>query len=62
MKLPRLPRPRPRTLSDLVDVAGLGCLVGAAWWWLPIVGLVALGLALLLIGWVVGNEPASPRD
>jgi hypothetical protein len=36
-----------------MDVAGLGCLVGAAWWWLPIVGLVALGVALLYIGWAV---------
>lgn len=55
MKLPRLPRPqRPRrTLTDVMDVAGLGCLVGAAWWWLPIVGLVALGVALLYIGWAV---------
>jgi hypothetical protein len=55
VKLPRLPRPqRPRrTLTDVVDVAGLGCLVGAAWWWLPIVGLVALGVALLYIGWAV---------
>jgi hypothetical protein len=51
-RLPRLRRPR-RTLSDVVDVAGLGCLVGAAWWWQPIVGLVALGLVLLLVGWVV---------
>ncbi|MGW1892137.1 hypothetical protein ACWCP6_18035 [Streptomyces sp. NPDC002004] len=52
MKLPRLRRPR-RTLTDLMDVTGLGCLVGAAWWWQPLVGLVALGLALLLIGWAV---------
>jgi len=51
VKLPRLTR--PRALSDVVDLAGVGCLVGAAWWWQPIVGLVALGLALLLVGWVM---------
>lgn len=50
--LPRLQRPR-RTLTDVMDVAGIGCLVGAAWWWQPIVGLLALGVALLVIGTVV---------
>lgn len=51
----RIPKPaRPgRRASDVVDLAGLGCLVGAAWWWQPIVGLVALGLSLLLVGWVM---------
>lgn len=51
----RIPKPaRPqRLVSDLVDLAGLGCLAGAAWWWQPVVGLVALGLVLLLIGWVM---------
>lgn len=49
----RLRRPGPRTLSDAVDVAGLACLVGAAWWWQPLVGLVVLGLSLLLAGWVM---------
>lgn len=60
MRLPKLPTfriPRParpqRLASDLVDLAGIGCLVGAAWWWFPIVGLVVTGLALLLIGWVM---------
>lgn len=67
MRLPKLPKfrvPRvPRsTASDLVDVAGLGCLDGAAWWWQPIVGLVVLGLALLLVGWVIGYEPAAQGD
>lgn len=54
VSLPRLKRPR-RTLTDVMDVAGIGCLVGAAWWWHPIVGLVALGVALLAVGWVVGE-------
>jgi hypothetical protein len=59
VRVPKLPsfRVRRTTVSDLLDVAGLGCLVGAAWWWIPVVGLVATGLVLLLIGWVVGNEP-----
>lgn len=52
LRLPRLKRPR-RTLTDVMDVAGLGCLVGAAWWWQPIVGLVCLGVALIVTGWAV---------
>lgn len=57
MKLPRLPRPqRPRrTLTDALDVAGLGCLVGDAWWWQPQAGLAALGAVLVYIGWAVGE-------
>ncbi|PJN00800.1 hypothetical protein CG740_23120 [Streptomyces sp. CB01201] len=58
MRLPKLSFRIPRSsVSDVVDLAGLGCLVGAAWWWVPVVGLVVTGLVLLLIGWVVGNEP-----
>lgn len=57
MKLPKVRIPRParpaRLASDVVELAGLGCLVTAAWWWLPIAGLIALGLALLLVGWVM---------
>lgn len=55
MKLPRLLRPATprRAVSDVVDLAGLGCLDGAAWWWHPLAGLVAVGLSLLLIGWVM---------
>lgn len=60
MRLPKLPKfriPKParpqRVASDVVEVAGLGCLVGAGWWWVPIVGLVATGLVLLLIGRVM---------
>lgn len=52
MKLPSLQRPR-RLLSDLVDLAGLGCLDAATWWWHPMAGLVTTGLLLLLIGWAV---------
>lgn len=48
-----LPERIPRIVTDLVDLAGLGCLVGASWWWEPIIGLVALGLVLLLVGWAV---------
>jgi hypothetical protein len=46
--------PRSAT-ADAFDVSGLGCLVGAAWWWQPIVGLVALGAALLIAGWVTSD-------
>ena len=46
--------PRSAT-SDAFDVSGLGCLVGAAFWWAPIAGLVSLGLALLLAGWVTSD-------
>lgn len=52
LRAPRLQRPR-RTLTDVMDVAGIGCLVGAAWWWQPIVGLLALGVALIFVGAVV---------
>jgi hypothetical protein len=54
VKLSRLKRPR-RTFTDLMDVAGIGCLVGAAWWWQPLVGLVATGVALLAASWAVGE-------
>jgi hypothetical protein len=46
--------PRSAT-SDAFDVSGLGCLVGAAFWWQPIAGLVALGAALLLAGWMTSD-------
>ncbi|MER6533008.1 hypothetical protein ABT215_04135 [Streptomyces sp900105755] len=54
LRIPKPARPR-RTLTDVMDVAGVGCLVGAAWWWQPIIGLVALGVALIAIGWAVGE-------
>ncbi|AUG78087.1 hypothetical protein CFP65_3286 [Kitasatospora sp. MMS16-BH015] len=47
---PRLTR---QQLSDLLDVAGLAVLDAAAWCWCPIAGLVVLGAALLLAGWVI---------
>ncbi|SFF11587.1 hypothetical protein SAMN05216251_108224 [Actinacidiphila alni] len=55
MRLPKFPRPRrpKRTVSDLVDLAGLGCLDGAAWWIHPVAGLAVLGGLLLFIGWVI---------
>lgn len=43
----------PRSFaSDSCDVAGAGCFVAAAFWWHPIVGLLVLGVALLVAGWV----------
>jgi hypothetical protein len=51
----RVPRLRSQATSDIVDAAGLGCLVAAAWWWQPIVGLVCLGVALLLAGWALSR-------
>lgn len=66
MKLPKLTLPRPkrpaRLASDLVDLAGLGCLDGAAWWIHPVAGLIVLGLVLLLVGWVIDREPAPKGD
>lgn len=55
MKLPRFRWPaRPkRALSDLVDLAGLGCLDTAAWWIHPVAGMAVAGAVLLLIGWVM---------
>jgi hypothetical protein len=43
----------PRSFaSDSADVAGMGCFVAAAFWWNSIIGLLVLGVALLVIGWV----------
>lgn len=38
--------------SDLYELAGVGCLVGAAFWWIPIIGLVVLGIALIWLSQV----------
>jgi hypothetical protein len=43
--------------SDWYELAGIGCLVGAAWWWVPIIGLVTLGVALIYLG-VVTHVPS----
>jgi hypothetical protein len=40
-------------LSEVADVAGIGCLVGAAWSWNVAAGVALLGVALLVVGWVV---------
>lgn len=40
-------------VSDAAELSGFGCLVGAAFWWQPIVGLVALGAVLVLAGMVI---------
>jgi hypothetical protein len=42
-----------RTLSDLLDVAGLFVLDAAAWCWCVPAGLVVAGAGLLLAGWAV---------
>jgi hypothetical protein len=44
-------------VSDFSELAGIGCVVGAVWWWLPILGLASLGVALFYIGWVT-HEPS----
>jgi hypothetical protein len=56
-KLPKLRRPAAprRIISDLVEMAGLGCLDGAAWSIHPIAGLITLGVMLLFVGWAVGR-------
>jgi hypothetical protein len=41
------------SVTDAIDLAGLACLDGAAWWFRPIVGLIGLGAALLFVGWAV---------
>ncbi len=46
----RLPVHKVRSVTSMVaELAGFGCLVAAAFWWLPIVGLVALGVALWIV-------------
>ncbi|RJQ68087.1 hypothetical protein D5S17_32820 [Pseudonocardiaceae bacterium YIM PH 21723] len=37
-------------LSTLLELAGLICLCVAGWWVAPVLGLVATGAALLLVG------------
>lgn len=52
-RLVRKPAAPRKLATDLVDVAGLGCLDGAAWWIHPIAGLAVLGAMLLYVGWVM---------
>ncbi|WP_198520637.1 hypothetical protein [Kitasatospora sp. CB02891] len=54
MKPPHL-RVSRTALSDIVDLAGLTCLDGAAWWLHPVAGLAAAGALLLLIGRAVSR-------
>jgi hypothetical protein len=42
-----------RVLSEAADVAGIGCVVGAVWSWNVAAGVLLLGAALILIGWVI---------
>jgi hypothetical protein len=51
--LKRLPQ---RKFSDVLDIAGIGCIVGSVWWLAPIAGLFATGVALMFLGWVT-HEP-----
>lgn len=39
-------------VTTLAEIAGLACIVAGAWALAPWVGLVALGAALLVVGWV----------
>lgn len=38
--------------SDVFELAGIGCLVTAVWMWNPVLGVAALGAALIYLGWV----------
>ena len=42
-----------RFAPSAVQISGLGCLNGAAYWWHPIAGLVVSGLMLCFVGWVI---------
>jgi hypothetical protein len=46
-------RPNRRTLAEIADVLGIGCLVGAGWEWNSILGLALAGAGLLVASWVV---------
>ena len=50
-----------RWSSTLLELAGFAVLVAAAWLWVPLVGVVALGLVLVLVGFAVdGSKPPQP--
>lgn len=48
-------------ISTLLELAGFGCLVAAAWLWCPLVGLVAAGAVLVLVGFAVDGLNLSLR-
>lgn len=39
--------------STLVELVGIGLLVTAAWTFAPLAGLVALGVALIVVGYAI---------
>ena len=43
-------------LATLLELVGVVCLVVAAWMVGPIVGMVALGGALMVIGWLLERD------
>ena len=47
------PRVRP-ALASVVELAGIGALVAAAWLWMPLVGLCLLGVSLIYIAQAIG--------
>lgn len=49
-------------ISDLLDLAGLCCLVAAGFLIAVPLGLCVLGLALLLIGTAVSRGPSAETD
>lgn len=57
IRIRRLP---PLPVRSLVEVAGLGCLVGAGFTVSAAVGLVVLGIALILAANFAGRPPSGP--
>lgn len=42
--------PEPRELVSIgVELAGIGCVVAAAWWFMALVGLLVTGVALIYV-------------
>ena len=46
------PKTARKVLSEIADVAGIGCIVGAIGSWNLAVAVAVLGLVLLAVGWV----------
>ncbi len=42
--------------ATLLELVGVVCLVVAAWMIGPIVGMVALGSALVIVGWLLERD------